>query len=92
MRTWEDYKNHIKAASEQDKIMIEEIENLAEIISAVIEKRTSLGLSQRDLATICNIPQSSIARLESMKTPPNISTLLKIMQPLGLKLTVSDTQ
>ncbi|MGN0586287.1 MAG: multiprotein-bridging factor 1 family protein [Oscillospiraceae bacterium] len=92
MRTWEDYKNHVKAASEQDKIMIEEIENLAEIISAVIEKRTSLGLSQRDLAAMCNIPQSSIARLESMKTPPNISTLLKIMQPLGLKLTVSDTQ
>lgn len=45
MRTWEDYKDNVKSKSEQDKIMIEEIENLAEIISAEIEKCTSLGLN-----------------------------------------------
>ena len=42
-----------------------------------------------ELASICGIPQSSVARIESYKTTPNLDTLLKIMQPLGLKLTVS---
>lgn len=42
-----------------------------------------------DLADMCVIPQSSVARIETFKTIPKIDTLLKIMQPLGLKLTVS---
>ena len=47
-----------------------------------------MGISQRDLAAMCGIPQSSVARIESYKTTPNLDTLLKIMQTLGLKLTV----
>lgn len=54
----------------------------------MIEQRNALGLSQRDLADMCGIPQSSVARIESMTTTPNLATLLKIMRPLGLTLTV----
>ena len=46
-------------------------------------------ISQRDLAKMCKLPQSSIARIESHKTIPKLDTLIKIMQPLGLTLTVS---
>ncbi|MBR6939323.1 MAG: helix-turn-helix transcriptional regulator, partial [Clostridia bacterium] len=46
-------------------------------------------LSQRDLAELCGIPQSSVARIETFKTTPNVETLIKLLQPLGLKLTVS---
>jgi len=35
------------------------------------------------------LPQSSVARIESFKTTPKIDTLLKLMQPLGLKLQVA---
>ena len=54
----------------------------------MIEKRNELGLTQRQLAQMCGIPQSSVARIESYKTTPNLDTILKIMQPLGLTLSV----
>ena len=89
MKTWNDYKEHVKAIDPEGKRDIEELEILAAIVGAMIEKRNELGFSQRELASICGIPQSSVARIESFKTIPNLDTLLKIMQPLGLKLTVS---
>lgn len=89
MKTWNDYKNFVKSEDITAKQDIEEMEELAGIVSAIIEKRNSLGLSQRDLAEKCGIPQSSVARIETFKTTPKLDTLLKIMQPLGLKLTVS---
>ena len=46
-------------------------------------------MSQRDLASICGIPQSSVARIESYAGTPKLDTLIKIMRSLGLKLTVS---
>lgn len=89
MKSWNDYKNFVKNEDSTAKKDIEEMEELARIVGAIIEKRNSLGLSQRELADICGIPQSSVARIETFKTTPKIDTLLKIMQPLGLKLTVS---
>lgn len=89
MKNWNDYKNYVKSVDEQAKSDIEQMEELASIVGAIIEKRNELGLSQRQLAEICGIPQSSVARIETLKTTPNLDTLLKIMQHLGLKLTVS---
>lgn len=89
MKNWNDYKNYAKSVDEQAKNDIEQMEELASIVSAIIEKRNELGLSQRQLAEICGIPQSSVARIETLKITPNLDTLLKIMQHLGLKLTVS---
>ena len=89
MKTWADYKEYVKGIDEQSRQEMEEIEIIAGIIGAMIDKRNELGYSQRDLAELCGMPQSSIARIESMKTTPNLNTLLKLMQPLGLKLTLS---
>ncbi|WP_288313166.1 helix-turn-helix domain-containing protein [uncultured Eubacterium sp.] len=89
MKNWNDYKNYAKSVDEQAKNDIEQMEELASIVGAIIEKRNELGLSQRQLAKICGIPQSSVARIETLKITPNLDTLLKIMQHLGLKLTVS---
>ncbi|MBR3738387.1 MAG: helix-turn-helix transcriptional regulator [Eubacterium sp.] len=89
MRTWDNYKEYVKGMDEESKKDIEQIEELASIVSAIIDKRNAMGLSQRDLAMLCGIPQSSVARIETFKTTPNVETLIKIMQPLGLKLTVS---
>ena len=91
MKNWSDYKEYAKNIDSTSKKDIEEMEELADIISAVIEQRNALGMSQRELANLCGIPQSSVARIESHKTTPNLDTLLKIMRPLGLKLTVSSS-
>lgn len=89
MRTWDDYKKHVKSVDPETSKDIDEIEGISAIVSAMVKQRTALGLSQRDLAAMCGIPQSSVARIESCKTTPNLGTLLNIFQHLGLQLTVS---
>lgn len=86
MKTWQAYKNHVQNIDEDNRILMEEIEELTNIVSAMIDKRTALGITQRELAQLCGLPQSSIARIESGRTTPKLDTLLKIIHPLGLKL------
>ncbi|MDO5445951.1 MAG: helix-turn-helix transcriptional regulator [Eubacteriales bacterium] len=88
MATWTDYKNYVKETNPEIGKDIEEAEALSKIVGAMIEQRHNLDLSQRDLAERCGIPHSSVARIESGKTSPNLSTLLKIFDQLGLSLTV----
>ena len=88
MRTWEDYKKDAKRTIDVVKQDIEEMEVLAAIVTAIIDRRNELGYTQRDLAVICGLPQSSVARIEACIVKPNIETLIKIMKPLGLTLSV----
>lgn len=88
MRTWEDYKKEAKEVSNLAKQDIEEMEVLAAIVTEIINKRNELGYTQRELAVICGLPQSSVARIEACVVKPNIETLIKIMKPLGLTLSV----
>ena len=92
MRNWDDYKKHVSAVDPEIAKDIKETEEIATIVSAMVNQRNKLGLTQRDLATICGIPQSSVARIESCKTTPNIGTLLNIFKHLGLTLTVSQSK
>ncbi len=92
MRTWNDYKEHVKVVDPEMAKDIEEVEGLSEIVSSMVTQRTALGLSQRELAAMCGIPQSSVARIESFKTIPNLGTLLNIFQHLGLQLTVKHSK
>ena len=89
MKTWNDYKEHVKAVDPDFGKDLEEVEGISAIVSAMVAQRTALGLSQRDLAAVCGIPQSSVARIEACKTTPNLGTLLNILQHLGLQLTVT---
>ncbi len=89
MKTWNDYKNHVKNNDSEIGKDIEDIENISAIVSAMIAKRNALGLSQRELAAMCDIPQSSVARIESFKTTPNLATLIKILRNLGLTLKIA---
>ena len=88
MKTWNEYKKHVRETAPVASEDITEAEHIALIVGAMIEKRNELGITQRRLAEMCGIPQSSVARIESFKTTPNLDTLLKIMQPLGLTLSV----
>ncbi len=86
--TWEDYKNDVKRKDADAKAIIEEAEARSSIITAIINRRNDLGLSQRDLAELCGIPQSSVARIESNKTTPKLDTLIKIFSKLGLGFSI----
>ena len=70
---------------------MDEAAEIASIVSAMVKQRNALGLSQRDLAAMCEIPQSSVARIETYKSTPNLESLLKIFNRLGLKLSVTAT-
>lgn len=89
MKTWSNYKDHVKSIDDVNRFEIEELEMHAKIVSEIIARRNSLGLSQRDLAAICGIPQSSLARIETFKIIPKMDTVLKIMKPIGLGLAVT---
>ena len=86
---WNEYKEHVKQTDPVGKEILEEAEAEAAIISAMIKQRTALGMSQRELARLCDIPQSSIARIETSKTTPRLDTILKIYRHLGLTLRVA---
>lgn len=66
----------------------EQINFKVELIGKMIEAREKRGLSQRELAKLCGIKQPAIARLESMKSTPQIDTVIKILEPLGYTLSV----
>ena len=91
MANWTDYKNHVRETSPELGEDIDEVEALSKIVGAMIKQRHDLALSQRDLAKMCGIPHSSIARIEAGRTTPNLGTLLNIFSHLGLSLDVTQT-
>ena len=60
----------------------------AAIAEKVFERRTGIGMSQRELAELVGTTQSAIARLERGGRPPRIDTLLKIAEALDCELLV----
>lgn len=72
---------------EREKINFE-----VSLIGKMIEARKSRGLSQRELAELSGVKQPAIARMESMKTIPQIDTLLKVLIPLGYTLEIAPLQ
>lgn len=67
----------------------EDVKRIRMIIEAMVAQRKNLGMSQRDLSIVCGMPQSTIARIETFKTTPNLGTVLRMMHYLGMELTVN---
>ena len=67
---------------------LKETESIAAIVSLIVERRKELGLTQRELAERCALSKSSITRMESFETIPNLDTLLRILQTLHLRLSI----
>ena len=60
-----------------------------DMIKTIIKLREEKGISQRQLAALTGIKQPAIARLESGRSVPNITTMNKLLAPLGYTLTIS---
>lgn len=50
------------------------------------ELRESKGISQQNLAAICNFEKANLSRLEAGRTNPTISTLYKISEALEISI------
>lgn len=86
------YKTFHEMFDDDEYVSPEEREQInfqVALIGKMIEARERKGLSQRDLAKLSGVKQPAIARLESMKTAPQIDTLLKILRPLGYTLSIT---
>ena len=92
MSDWSDYKKRVKETNPELGKDVDEVEEISAIVGKMIEQRHTLQLSQRDLAELCGIPHSSVARIESGKTTPNLSTLLKLLKKLDLSISVQPAQ
>ncbi len=85
IHTFNDYFNDETRVSQEER---EKINFEVELIGKMIEAREAKGLSQRDLANLSGVKQPAIARMESMKTVPQLDTLLKVLVPLGYTLQI----
>jgi DNA-binding XRE family transcriptional regulator len=83
--TFDDIWNDTEFVSQEERARIEFEVSL---IGKLIEARESKGITQHELAQMTGVKQSAIARLESMKSTPQIDTLFKILKPLGYTLTI----
>lgn len=92
IKTFDDFMKYTIEEDPSLKTMYDTNDIIIEVIHSIVNKRRELGLSQRDLSEKTGIPQPSIARLETLRSKPSLQTLLKLMQPLGLKLTVANNQ
>ena len=85
---WQEVKDFMTSLNEEEK---REIDLMSDIITKMIERRQELGISQRELEKLTGIRQEAICRIEKMKNAPQLDTLIKLMEPLGLKLLVVKT-
>lgn len=85
---WSDFKTSLELTQEE----LTEIDLRVELLGKLLEIRKEKGLTQSELAKLCNIKQEYLVRLEKSKTAPQIDTLLKILVPLGYKLDIVPIQ
>lgn len=60
----------------------------ASLGSALRERRRALSISQIDFADLAGVAVHTVSDIESGKGNPTLDVLLKILEPLGLELTV----
>ena len=85
IETFSDYINDETRVTPAER---ERINFEISLIGKMIEAREEKGLSQRELAHLSGIKQPAIARIESLKTTPQIDTLFKVLYPLGYTLAI----
>ena len=83
-RTWADVRKELFTKEE-----IAESDLRVALIGELIKARKEQGISQRELEELSGVRQPVIARMENGNTTPNLSTVLKVLAPLGKTLYIS---
>ena len=67
---------------------ISESDMRANIITAMIEAREEMGISQRQLEELSGVKQLQIARMERGNADPQLGTLLRVLNAMGKTLAI----
>ncbi len=86
--TWKEVKEQLNLSPEDEAIIALE----EDIIATMVKIREEQGLSQAQLAAMCNVKQPVIARMEASVHSPQINSLLKILTRLGYTLKIEPLQ
>jgi len=58
------------------------------LLSEIISARQASGLTQKELEAVSGVKQPVIARLERGSTDPQLSTIIKVLAPLGKTIAI----
>lgn len=84
-KNWNDLEKQLNALSPSE---LAEIDLRVQIAGKIIEARQSKELTQRALEELSGVRQPVIARIEKGNTDPQITTVLRLLKPLGFTLAV----
>ena len=82
---WKDVRNKIFTTEE-----IAESDLRVALIGELVKARQEKGITQRELEQMSGVKQPIIARMENGNTTPNLSTVLKVLAPLGKTLYIGE--
>jgi len=88
MTTWKTLREELKLTKEDEKI----IELEKNLIKTMVQIREEKGLTQMQLAEMCDVKQPVIARMESSTHSPQVDSLLRVLVPLGYTLQIVPIQ
>jgi len=86
-KDWADIKKNLTSITQEDW---DEIDFQARLVGEILNARKDKGITQAELDAICGVNQTHIARIENNRTDPQLSTIFKILHPLGKTLAVVD--
>ncbi|HHX13020.1 MAG TPA: helix-turn-helix transcriptional regulator [Clostridiales bacterium] len=82
--TWKELRSDLNISDEAENIIKLE----KDLIKTMVNIREEKGLTQAELARLCDVKQPVIARMESSVHSPQTNSLLKILTPLGYTLEI----
>ncbi len=67
-----------------------QVNSIKELVEKLVERRKSLGISQAEVAQLCNLSVNGISKFESNagEREVKLSTLFKLSEVLGFKLSL----
>ena len=81
--SWKEYKETRMTAEQRDELKLK-----TDIICEILESRQQQGLTQKQLEEASGVKQPIIARLENGITDPQLTTILRVLRPLGKTLAI----
>ena len=81
---WDDIEKTLDFAQDE----WDEIDLKVKIVGEIIEARQSQDITQQALEELSGVRQPVIARLEGNTSDPRLTTILKILRPLGKTLAI----
>ena len=88
MTTWKTLREELQLTEDDEKI----IELEKNLIKTLVQIREEKGLTQTQLAKLCDIKQPAVARIETSTHSPQVDSLLRILVPLGYTLQIVPIQ